>query len=694
MSFAAEYSLWYTLVCLLFASAGTWFLYHYNSAKALFDNRLRWVLSAFRFLVLFILAFLLLGPLTTLTQNRTDKPIVVLAIDGSQSITAGKDSAYYRNEFVAGIQQLQQNLLADYEVKTYTFGNNITTGWEGNFAEKQTNISGLLEELKTTYSNQNLGAVVLATDGLYNLGSNPLYPSKELRVPVFAIAMGDTLRQRDVLIKQVKHNQLVFTGNTFPLMVDVQAYGFMGAQTQLSIAHNQQQVFSSTIGINGKDFFTSIPVTLQADEPGTQHYIVTISSLKGEVSVANNRFDVFINVIDGKQKIALIYQSPHPDIAAYKQSLEQNENYSLTTVSFDKVNPNTLKDYSLVMFHQLPGLRGEGINLVKAAHDQQASVLYITGLQTGLNYLSTVEPAVSVTTNRSSTNEVLPVWRSAFALFTVSEDEWTVLQKMPPLLSPYAQYRLNTEHDVLFEQQIGYVKTQLPLIAFGKSNAQKVGFVFGEGFWKWRLYDAALSEQKVTSTLCGKMVQYLATKNNQSRFRVEGRKRFDENEPVKLEAEVYNQSFELVNDGDVKLTLRNASGKTFNYTFSKTPKAYQLELGLLPVGNYNYTATTAVGAKVEQVKGQFAVIPLQVEFLQTTANHQLLYEMASETEGKVFYPRQLEALEEQLRQNETIKPVIYKQQTTQSWINLKWIFVLLLTLLTAEWFIRKWNGSI
>jgi hypothetical protein len=269
-----------------------------------------------------------------------------------------------------------------------------------------------------------------------------------------------------------------------------------------------------------------------------------------------------------------------------------------------------------------------------------------------------------------------------------------LIQKLPPLLAPYAQYRINAEHDVLFEQQIGYVKTQQPLMAFGKSAGQKVGFIFGEGFWKWRLYDAALSDQKVTSTLCGKAVQYLATKNNQSRFRVEGRKRFDENESVKLEAEVYNQSYELVNDGDVKLVVKNASGKSFNYTFSKTAKAYQIDLGLLPVGNYNYLATTTVGAKVEKVKGQFAVIPLQVEFLQTTANHQLLYEIATETGGKVFYPQQLQELEAQLRQNETIKPLIYKQQTTQSWINLKWIFVLLLTLLSVEWFIRKWNGSI
>lgn len=696
MSFTAEYSLWFTIICLLIAGAGSWFLYAQNKLD-LSGRAGKWMeraLMAFRFLSLFFIAFLLLGPLMKIWTTRTDKPIIVVAMDGSQSVAANKDSAFYRNTFVTQLQKLQQNLGDAYDVQPYTFGKEMSESLNNTFSERQTNMAEVFSYIHTTYSNQNLGAVILAGDGLYNDGSNPVYDTKNLNAPVYTIGLGDTVQRKDVLIKRVKHNQLVYAGNFFPLQIDVLAYGFANKQTTLTVSQNGKVVSTSPVTIKDASFFTTIPVSLEAKQPGTQHYVVSLTTLAGEVSAANNRFDVFINVIDGKQKIALISLAPHPDITAYKQSIEQNENYSITSLPFDNINTAQLKEFSLIIFHQLPGIKGEGLTLVKAAREQGIPALYVIGAQTGLPYLNSAEPALTLSSARNSTNETTPNLESSFSLFTINEDDWAIIKKFPPLYSPYASYRINVEHDVLFSQQIGYVKTQFPLIAFGKSSSNKTGFIFGEGFWKWRMYDAALSEHRVTSSLMGKMVQYLAAKDDRSRFRVTGKKRFDENEPVKLDAEVYNESYELINSGDVQLSLQNAAGKKFTYTFSKTEKAYTLDLGLLAPGNYNYEATTSVGTKTQVVKGQFAVVPLQVEFLQTTANHQLLSEIALETGGSLFYPNQLDALEKAVRSNDIIKPVIYKQETVKSWINLKWICFLILGLLTAEWFVRKWNGSI
>ncbi len=653
----------------------------------------QYALWTLRFLSLFLIAFLLLGPLMKLVTNRTEKPVIVVAVDGSQSITANKDSAFYRNTFVKEINKFKEALSGNFDVKTYTIGKDITENFTGSFTEKQTNLSGLFDELKNNYSNQNLGAVVLATDGLYNDGNNPVYPAKELRSPVFTIAMGDTVQQKDVLIKQVRYNQLVYNGNEFPLQVDISAFGYSNKQTTLSVTHLGQTVYSSAVAITNPSFFVSVPLSLEAKNPGTQHYIINLSSLPGEVSQANNHFDVFINVIDGKQKIAIVYQSPHPDIAAYKNSIEQNENYSMQTYTADKFSAADLKNYSLVIFHQLPGTRGEGAALVKSAIEQQAPSLFVLGAQTGINYINSFVPSININTNRIAVNEVLPSYESSFALFTMNNDELDRIKKFPPLYAPYGNYSLPAEHDILFTQQIGYVKTPFPLIAFAKTSGTKTGFICGEGFWKWALYDAASGDQKVASGLMGKIVQYLAAKDDRSRFRINGKKRFDESEAVKFDAEVYNESYELLNSSDVTITIKNASGKKFPYTFSKNNMAYSLDIGLMPVGNYTYEASATVGNKTQQVKGQFAVIPLQVEFLQTTANHQLLNELATETGGKAFFPNQLEALQQAIQNNEVIKPVIYKQETVKSWINLKWVFFLILTLLSVEWFIRKWNGT-
>jgi hypothetical protein len=684
------------LLCLALAAGSSWFLYRKNSPD-LSRPYGKWIgrgLTVFRFLSLFIISFLLLGPLMKIMERRTEKPFIILAVDGSQSVVAGKDSAFYKTTFRQDIEALGRSLGDDYDVRVYQFGKSLSTTFDGSFSEKQTNVSQVFDEIRNNYSGQNLGAVVLATDGLYNSGNNPLYAARELRAPVFTVALGDTVQQKDLLIRQVKHNQIVYTGNIFPLQVDISAYGYRGQKSILTVSHKGRAVFSQEVPVTDASFFISIPVSLEAKEAGTQHYTIMLSSLPGEVSTVNNRYDVFVNIIDGKQKIALVPYTPHPDLTAYKQAIEQNENYSISIVPFEKLTTAQLKEYSLVIFHQLPGPRGEGTSLIRAAKEQKVPVLYVLGAQTGLAALAGLDPTLSVSGARPASNEVTASVQDGFSLFTLSDEELEVIRKFPPMLAPYGNYKINAEADVLFNQQIGYVKTNFPLMLFSKSAGAKTGYICGEGFWKWRMYDAGLSEQRVTSSLAGKIMQYLAAKEDRSRFRINGNKRFDENEPVKLDAEVYNESYELINTVDVQIVIRNAQDKSFNYSFSRSGNAYTLDAGMLPIGNYTYEASAAIGNKVQRVKGQFAVVPLQVEFLQTTADHQLLHEIAGETGGKLFYPGRLKDLEQALRSNDTIKPVLYRQEDVKSWINLKWIFFLVLALLSVEWFTRKWNGSI
>jgi hypothetical protein len=692
-----EYPSWLVLFCVLLAACGSWVLYK-NSKLDLsgkFGKMMGWGLMLFRFLSIFFIAFLFLGPLIKMINRKTEKPFIILALDNSESIISNKDSAFYRKDFPSIIQKIKNELQGEYDVKTYTFGKKFEVENELDFKEKQTDISSVFDEINNAYSNQNLGAIILATDGIYNEGNNPLYSSKELKAPVFTIALGDTNQHKDLLIKNVKHNQLVFQGNMSPLQIDVNAFGCANQNATLTVEHNGQTVFTKSIAINAQIFFTSIPLEVDAKESGMQHYIITLSKLTGEVTYANNRADVFVNVINGKQKILLLAQSPHPDLAAYKQAIESNENYQVVLKFINDFNPQNLSEYNLAILHQLPGLRGEGNGIIKQLKDKKIPLLYVLGSQTGINVLNTIENSLNISTNQINTNDVLPEVNPSFSLFTLSEDELSILKKFPPLQSPYGRYNIRGESSVLFKQQIGYVKTDFPLIFFSKNAENKVGFICGEGFWKWRLYDAELSKMQVSQNLVSKMVQYLASKEDKSLFRITNtKKRFDENEAVQFDAEVYNESYELINTPEVQMAIKNSQGKTFNYTFSKTEKAYSLNAGLLPIGNYTYDATVNIGNNTERLKGTFTVMPFQVEFLQTVADHQLLNQLSAQSEGKLFYPTQADELIKTIKQNASIKPVIYKQEEVKSWINLKWIFFIVLSFLTVEWFVRKWNGSV
>ena len=92
-------------------------------------------------------------------------------------------------------------------------------------------------------------------------------------------------------------------------------------------------------------------------------------------------------------------------------------------------------------------------------------------------------------------------------------------------------------------------------------------------------------------------------------------------------------------------------------------------------------------------KGEFSVSPIQVEFVNTVADHQLLYNLARKHDGSMVYASNLADLLGLIGDRDDIKSVSYTQKRLKELINLKWVFFLLLILLSAEWFLRKRNGA-
>jgi hypothetical protein len=128
--------------------------------------------------------------------HEKEKPVIIIAQDNSQSIVKTIDSSYYRSEYIDNLKHLIKQLSSDYEVVSYTFGQGVTSGDEKKldpgFDENQSNISEMLQYVGEAYEGCNVGAVILATDGIYNKGLNPIAAARRLSFPIYTIAMGDT----------------------------------------------------------------------------------------------------------------------------------------------------------------------------------------------------------------------------------------------------------------------------------------------------------------------------------------------------------------------------------------------------------------------------------------------------------------------------------------------------------------------
>jgi len=446
--------------------------------------------------------------------------------------------------------------------------------------------------------------------------------------------------------------------------------------------------------IKTNDFFTTEEIILDADRAGVQRFRIAVNAVNGEVTTANNVKDIFVDVLDARQKILLLANSPHPDIGALKRTLEKNKNYEVKTGFATDANLK-VDNYDFVVLHQLPSQSNDISAILNTLNTKKIPRLFIVGTQTNLTRFNGVQPVMVIQGDGRNTNDVQGTFATDFSLFKLDDDLKQNLPKFAPLLSPFGEFKAEGNAQTLLYQRIGKVETKYPLLVLGEENGTKISVLAGEGLWRWRLFDYLQNQNHdIFSELMGKTFQYATLKEDKRRFRIAMDKNiFKENESIVFDAELYNESYELINEPDVSLSVKDGDGKEFPFTFDKNSSGYTLNAGILPVGSYTFRGTTFYNGQTLDYNGQFSVQPVQLEVYETTADHGMLRLLSKQFGGELFYPNQISKLGETVLTKDTIKPVIYQTTKTRSMINLKWIFFLLLALLSGEWFLRRYHGA-
>lgn len=682
---------WWTPVCLLLGLLYAWVMYR---QPVNLGETFRKILFAVRALVVFLIALLLICPLIQSISYKPEKPLVLVAQDNSESIKLFPSKQGNDAQAQTDLAKLQTLLGDGYDVREFHFSHDLADGLSNKFDGKQTDLSAALRQLNDRFVNQNIGALVLATDGSYNQGSDPQYEARKFKANIYTIALGDTVPKRDLLIGNVNYNKTAFLGNDFEIEILAEAYQSKGEQMRLSVTEDGRPVHSEVISVNSDAFKQVVTVKLNADKKGLRKFNINIAPIKNELSVQNNSETIYVDVLDVKQKILLLYDGPHPDITVIKQAIEGNKNYEVKAGFVTDLNTVKFSEYSLVILYQLSG---NSFGLLKDLIKSKIPVWYMSGAQCNLPALNYQQKLVKISASQQEMQEVFAQPVPAFTCFTLTDSTLRKIAMFPPLMAPFGSYGTSvTASGILFRQKIGTVVTTYPLLAFGDDNGKRVGVLTGEGLWRWQLSEYEIyGNHHALEELFSQSVQYLTANANGQHFRVYPAKNvFDEGENILINAELYNDAFEPVNTPDVKIELKNTDGKSFNFLFSKNGTGYQLNAGALPVGEYSYNAGTLLGNHPYTAAGQLTIKPLNLELRQSAANHQLLRNISKESGGVTLQPTEVDKLVDLIKKNENIKTLVYEDKHYSDIIDVKWIFVLILLLLSAEWFFRKREGEI
>jgi hypothetical protein len=656
----------------------------------------KWLLGILRTAVVGLLAFLLLSPLIkSLIQNQRN-PIIVMVEDSSESIAQGlkEESVAFGNQ----MDQLESQLQEKFDVKRLHFGDSVGTGKADTLNDKVSNISSAIKYISENYGDQNVGAIILSSDGIYNEGSNPIYQKTEINAPIYTIALGDTTKRKDLILKDIFYNKIVYLNDQFTIQADISADNCSNQRTTLEVFevtdNGQKKLKEEKIVIKGNDFFTSKDITLNANRSGVIKYRIKLSTLSGESLTSNNSKDIVIEVLDARQKILLLANAPHPDIAALKTSILNNKNYTLD-VAFAQRKDVKINDYNMVIFHNLPSIKNGIDRHITALNKRRIPRLFIVGRQTQLSGYNNQQEVLNIGGNNTQSDDIQANFNPGFSSFTVDPELKRVVSKFPPLIAPFGKYKAGAKTNSLLYQRIGRVDTDYPLLSFSDLNNTKTAVLSAEGIWKWKLADyLEHGNHDNFNSLMAKVIQFTTVKDDKRKFRADVNKNvFKENENVRVEAQLFNDSYEAVNDADVFLSLFDSKKKEYKYTFSKKDNYYNLDLGTLKEGNYSFTATTNVGGKELKDQGKFSVKSIQLEQYDLTARHDVLFDLSKKSGGKLYYPAQIDTLSSSILDSDLIKPILYTSNKTQSILNIRWILGILIILLILEWFLRRYFGT-
>jgi hypothetical protein len=218
--------------------------------------------------------------------------------------------------------------------------------------------------------------------------------------------------------------------------------------------------------------------------------------------------------------------------------------------------------------------------------------------------------------------------------------------------------------------------------------------ITGEGIWKWRLYNyAKTKDHEAFNELINKIIQYLSLKDQKKNFRIYSPSNFLETESVILDAEVYNESYELTTEPEVEIEIKDEEGTQFPFVFNKTSNAYHLDAGTFAPGNYTYNAQAKFADNTYSASCQFSVSSIDLEAINTVADHHLLFQLSEGSDAKMYQPAQMDQLADDLLARDDIRTVSYARKKYEDLLNKGWLFAVILGLLTLEWFLRKRAGS-
>ena len=672
--FQLSYPSYWIILCLTFSILLSYFLYYEKDSKRILKKNL--VSFLLRLFSLFFIALLFLEPISKSFVYKKNKPIFLVFVDASKSVR-NYDLRSQLKEFIS-------NHNKNVDVKTFHFSDKVYDGLPQNYNGKETNINSVFEFVKKKYLRKNVEGLLLISDGIINLGKNPIYNESVNIFPVHCVGVGDTSQITDIRIENVNYNPVSFQNSIVTLELIVSADNLLGNNFDAKLISNGKNIQSFNFLVNEKDFYKKIIYKVELDSSGLNQFKFKVDSFENEKIISNNSFDITIDVIESEYKILMLYDHVHPDAITIGKSLESDINVDFKILSVSEENIQ-FSGSDLILFSGVQVLEKLICEKIKKS---EIPLLFLSNNDEDLfkNFFDNI--SLNLVDNFF---EVRPSLDTNFSSFKIDRNLINQFKNGPSLSTNYLKISGIKRPDIIFKQNVNGITNDNPLILIERDGVSK-GIILAQNFWRQRMYDYKSNENylkfdKFVLDICKSLI--LSSRKN--KISVDYDEIVGINSKFNLKVKKFNKNFELDNNEDLYFECTNNFGDTIKKKITKNKDYYQLNLKLESIGKYKFKVFSEDTSSYHS--SSFVVEDIDYENKFALANHKLLKQLSEKSEGTFHNYTEFKLLNEFISKKKFVSESEIESVNTEDIKKNEWILLILLLLVITEILIRRTSGK-
>ena len=730
MQFAIALPWWTLLLIAAAVCAVAWACY--AGAIVGLPGRQRAILASLRALTLLLLVVCLLRPVRVMPPDSSSDVVVPVLVDVSRSMGLADMNGRTRIDTAREVleQQVRPALAGRFVEDVWTFGDTLEQADGAPLAPTaaRSDLSGALRALRDRYRDRKVAAVVVMSDGGDTGAQDAAASVDPGAAPVYAIGIGAPRVASDLEVLDVSAGEMAVTDSSVDISVAAVNRGGAGAFDVRVLENGRpidlRRVVPAADGGPVRALFTVAP-----SRDSATVYTIEIPSAPGERVLENNRRSVLVEPAGRRRAVLMIEGAPGFEHSFIKRALaadpgleidsvvrkgrdatgaatyfvqasearasrlaagfpqEREALYEYDALVLANVEADALSRAQLQMIADFVDIRGGGLLVLGAKSFVQQGFagtplesvlpLRLTDRGGGVVRVSARQDtryAVTLTADGASH----PVMRLGPG---VTAERWSSL---PPLSGAASLGTLRPGALAL-----ALVRTPdgaRPLVAVQRYGQGRSMVFTGEASWRWRMQMP--SEDRTYELFWRQAVRWLGA-GAPDRVSIAAPAGLVPGNTAALGVDVRGDAFAPVTDAQVslKVTLPGGAVRDLRATASDPQSGrYSSDMRFDEPGVYRVSASAQGGDTRARTADRWVLVGgADLEMANPRLNAQVLQRIATASGGQYLAADRTSELTALLR---SVEPAASAPQLQELWHNI-WIFAAVMTLLGAEWVMRR-----